>query len=98
MDQPTLAQYRSALKSKFSIRGVEPALELELEEVQDGGRSGGYESFALRFRGPGGRFVPQQAVPLTHPELGDIDMFLVPIGVDADGYRYEAVFNRMAGE
>jgi GNAT superfamily N-acetyltransferase len=57
------------------------------------GRPDGRAPFAVTFRGPATPLLSQQIVPLDHPELGGLALFLVPIGVDADGARYEAVFN-----
>ena len=76
------------------LRGQEEPLELELIEITGG--EGTFEnsySFSLIFRG-GPHFVLQQhTFTLDHPALGTLDIFLVPIARDADGYRYEAVFN-----
>ena len=49
--------------------------------------------FSLVFRGPAGGALPQRIYRLEHPELGSLDVFLVPIGPDAGGMCYEAVFN-----
>ena len=49
--------------------------------------------FSLVFQGPGSPVLPQRIYRLEHPELGALDVFLVPIGHDAGGMRYEAVFN-----
>lgn len=46
--------------------------------------------FSLVFAGPLG--LSQGTYRLTHPELGDLDLFLVPIGRDGEGVRYEAAF------
>lgn len=36
---------------------------------------------------------PQQIVTLDHPELGPLELFVVPIGPSPDGrMRYEAIF------
>ena len=48
--------------------------------------------FALVFRGPAGDVLPQGTYHVEHDALGAFDLFLVPIGADADGVRYEAVF------
>jgi hypothetical protein len=48
--------------------------------------------FSLVFRGAGSP-LPQRIYRLEHPELGALDVFLVPIGQDAGGVFYEAVFN-----
>ncbi|MDQ6422913.1 hypothetical protein RB620_26140 [Paenibacillus sp. LHD-117] len=93
-----LQQYKEAAATRFAVKGVEPLLELVLEDVQDRGQASGYESFTLVFRGPRSPFIPQQLVPLEHAGLGPCDMFLVPVSQDAEGYRYEAVFNRLVEE
>jgi hypothetical protein len=49
--------------------------------------------FSLVFRGPDSPPLSQRIYRLEHPELGVLDVFLVPIGQDAGGMRYEAVFN-----
>ncbi|HLL76213.1 MAG TPA: hypothetical protein VK421_13245 [Pyrinomonadaceae bacterium] len=76
------------------LRGEEEPLELELVEITGG--EGHFEnsySFSLLFRG-GLHFVLQQHIfTLEHPALGTLDLFLVPVAREADGYRYEAVFN-----
>ena len=40
-------------------------------------------------------YLPQGIYPLEHEELGRLDIFIVPIGPDAEkaGMRYEAVFS-----
>jgi hypothetical protein len=49
--------------------------------------------FSLIFRSPGERRHAQQRIyTVRHPVLGALDIFLVPIGPDEGGMRYEAVF------
>lgn len=36
--------------------------------------------------------VPQHTYALEHPVLGALDLFIVPIGPNADGMQYQAVF------
>lgn len=49
--------------------------------------------FSLVFRSPGERrHAPQQIYTVRHGELGALEIFLVPIGPDEGGMRYEAVF------
>ena len=49
--------------------------------------------FSVVFRSPPGAALPQRIYRLHHDELGALDLFLVPIGPDDDGMRYEAVFS-----
>ncbi|HSY51572.1 MAG TPA: hypothetical protein VLC46_22410 [Thermoanaerobaculia bacterium] len=48
-------------------------------------------AFSLYFLGP--LLLPQQIYRLTHDAFPEpLDLFLVPIGPDASGFKYEAVF------
>lgn len=49
--------------------------------------------FTLVFRGPAAAAFPQGIYLLQHPVLGSLELFLVPIGPDAQGMCYEANFN-----
>jgi len=52
------------------------------------------EPFSLLFLGPSGDMLPQATYTLEHTELGELDIFLVPVGPDGGGrQQYEAVFN-----
>ena len=53
----------------------------------------GMERFSVVFLGPLDFFLPQQTYHVTHPEMGEFDVFLVAIGKEEDGFRYEAVYN-----
>jgi len=51
------------------------------------------QAFELRFTGPGPAYLNQMIHHLTHPQLGEMDIFLVPVGRHGDGFLYQAVFN-----
>jgi hypothetical protein len=67
---------------------------LELAAVLGTGLQGAAsrEQFSLHFRGPSTPMLSQQIYRLVHSDLGILDLFLVPIGRDAAGMIYEAVF------
>jgi hypothetical protein len=74
-------------------------LELVLREATCSDQPGGAGpdgrqrlQFSLVFRGPRAPVLPQGTYPLAHDELEDLELFLVPIGPDAEGMQYEAVF------
>jgi hypothetical protein len=74
-------------------------MSLELVETEEGTEPGGPGpdgqerlQFSLFFRGRTAPLLPQATYSLSHPELGELDLFLVPIGADDDGVRYEAAF------
>ncbi len=79
--------------------GEEPALLLELDEATKGAQPGGpgpdgeeRMQFSVVFRGPQVPVLPQATYRLSHADLGELDLFLVPISSDAEGTRYEAAF------
>ncbi|MFB9066958.1 DUF6916 family protein [Pseudofulvimonas gallinarii] len=49
--------------------------------------------FSVFLRGPGDRQLRQGVYTLSHASLGELDLFLTPIALDAEGMRYEIVFN-----
>lgn len=53
----------------------------------------GREPFSILFRGPADPILPQRTYAVEHATLGRFDLFLVPLGADDNGARYEAVFN-----
>ena len=92
----TEKEFSKHLNTKFRITGDNP-LELELTAVKGymnkPDEETGMERFSAFFHGPGDRQLPQQIYPLEHDVMGTFDLFLVPIGRDEKGFRYEAVFN-----
>ena len=52
------------------------------------------QPFSLLFVGPPGGHLPQQIYGLRHSAVGELHIFLVPIGPRSDGRpQFEAVFN-----
>jgi hypothetical protein len=51
------------------------------------------EPFSLVFRGPKNPVLPQRIYQIDFGALGAFDIFIVPVGPDDRGMRYEAVFN-----
>ena len=74
--------------------GEDRHLPLELAAVLGTGLKGlaSREQFSLHFRGPRTPALPQRIYRLEHPQLGALDIFLVPIRSDSSGMTYEAVF------
>jgi hypothetical protein len=52
------------------------------------------ETFSLFFHGPPDPFMPQAIHKLKNERMGEVSLFLVPVGQDREGFRYESVFNR----
>jgi len=77
---------------------VKPAADLtvELRLIESNDKSvSGQEMFSLIFRGPEETFLPQHIYQIEHDRIGSFDLFIVPVGRDEGGYRYEAIFNRV---
>jgi len=68
------------------------ATELGNQSWQAPEREGMRQPFSLLFIGPPGIVLPQRIYRLDHEALGALEIFLVPIGSDAQGVKYEAVF------
>jgi len=67
-------------------------MELTLTEIKKRLDDDTQRAFYLLFRGPK-PLLPQGIYRLAHPQLGEVDLFLVPIRQVRDGFVYEAVFN-----
>jgi hypothetical protein len=94
LEDLTLATFASREGEVFRLsREDGPALELVLVEARGlGGEGETREPFSLVFLGPAEPVLSQMIRPLEHPALGTLEIFLVPIGSDERGTRYEAVF------
>ena len=51
------------------------------------------EPFSLIFRSSSQVVLPQRMYPLAHAAMGQFDIFMVPIGRDARGVVYQAIYN-----
>ena len=75
----------------------EETVDLVLVETTEIGSERSYtkraEPFAVEFRGPSDLLLEQGTRELVHEHLGTMELFIVPVGPDDEGIRYEAVFN-----
>jgi len=97
LEQLTRESFSGQLNTKFRL-SPEPGkmIELELIEIVDSGETAGQaERFSLHFRGPLDYLFPQRTYRMEHEELGQMEIFIVPIRKDDQGFYYEAVFNRV---
>src|SRR5271170_5224922 len=67
--------------------------ELVLAEVTDQSNAQ-LEQFSLIFTGTASPWLRQGLYTLLHPQMLEFELFLVPLGPDAAGMRYEAAFSR----
>jgi hypothetical protein len=87
------ATFAELLHTAFQVSDADAtAMELTLTEVTMHGAEA--TTFSLIFTGPLDRFLPQRTYLFEHEKLSPFQLFIVPIGKDAKGFQYEAVFNR----
>ncbi len=89
------ATFKAQLQTLFAVRHQPPTSLVLADVAEPDAPPSGMELFALYFRGPATEFIGQGTHPLAHPELGDFDLFLVPVGRDGDEIVYEAAFHRL---
>jgi hypothetical protein len=58
----------------------------------------GMERFSVYFTGPLEPHLPQSSYTFQHDEMGEFEMFLVPLSRNEQASRYEAVFNYFKSE
>jgi hypothetical protein len=71
------------------------SVPLELTNVSELKLYPQQEEFALEFRGPLNMFLDQGVRNLSHDQIGEFELFIVPIKQDERGFYYEAIFNRL---
>ena len=85
--------FQEQLNTTFEL--VEVACSLTLAQIGIYAQTERHEAFSLFFDGPATPFLPQRTYMLRQAALGEVDMFLVPVGRKGDGFQYEAVFNHV---
>lgn len=89
----TLEHFEPRVGEAFVIAAESATVELGLHSALALGEwPGGRQPFSLTFRGPPEPELPQAIYRLEHADLGALEIFIVPIGKDAGGMLYEAVF------
>lgn len=89
----TLADY---VGSAFQLLGDLPKpVSLTLTRIVELAKVGRQEIFSIYFHGPADVYLPQAIYRLTHEQAGEIELFLVPVAKDKDGFEYECAFNNL---
>ncbi len=102
LDKFTLASFEPYKNQLFKLQlDEESSMALELIEVANIGRNpadyGEKErrwAFSLILLGPPDPLLKQQVVSLQHDDLGQLELFLVPVGShhQREGMQYEVIF------
>ena len=92
----TEKEFSKHVNSKFQLQFEDRQVELDLDEVRayrpQENEQHGLERFSVFFKGPN-VYLPQQVYSVNHAQMGQFEIFLVPVSQSPDGFRYEAVFN-----
>ena len=93
----THADFADRVGETFEVPDAGQSLELEEATESDVAGGSGPDAvarnqFSLVFSGPLDQALGQGTARLVHPDLGDLLLFLVPLGPNADAMRYEAAF------
>jgi hypothetical protein len=94
----TLEDFEPCLGQSFVVKTADAdPLELELTQVKalrdPDPATDARQPFALLFRGPLEPVLAQQLLRMENPTLGELTLFLVPVGADENGMLYDASFN-----
>jgi hypothetical protein len=92
----THASFTENLNTTFAVQHPRwGTVTVELVAVSDLRETPRQRMFSLVFRGDLEQPMEQGLFPMTHEKMGTESLFLVPIAREADGFRYEAVFNNL---
>jgi hypothetical protein len=94
LDALTASTFAPLKGDRFRIApGEALPFDVELIEIFEADAQGpSRPQFSLIFRGGPDPPLPQRIYRIEHGSLGPLDIFLVPLGPDEVGQRYEAVF------
>ena len=94
LDELVSADFSAHLNTTFVIcpEGAETVAAELIDVSEVGERASGRTPFSIVLRTPLRPVLPQSIYTIEHPHLGTLAIFIVPIGPDAVGMRYEAVF------
>lgn len=95
LDKLTHNDFEKCLNQTFQAEHESGNVALELVECgilpTARRKEAGREPFSIIFRGPRQPVLPQSIQRLKGP-MGMLEIFIVPIGPDEKGMRYEAIF------
>ena len=96
LDDLTQETFAPHVGSTFHIRlNPQETVPVELAEITEFPDHEGPRRapFSLIFRGAHSFVLPQRTYQIENEKIPSLELFLVPIGPDSKGMRYEAVFN-----
>jgi hypothetical protein len=96
LEDLTRDAFAENLNTIFAVHlGDAGIVDMELVVVSELRGAGRQRMYSLLFRGPLVQPLQQGIYKMEHDRLGAFDLFIVPVGREPDGMRYEAVFNNL---
>ncbi len=95
LEKLTIADFSARIGETFRLTHEQGQLDLEVIAVDAVGAppsEGLRQAFSVLLRGPAEPLLEQGTRGFDHPELGKLDLFMVPLGPDETGQRYELAF------
>lgn len=91
----TLESFLPLVAQQFRLHAGDAELNALLVEARAVGQSlpDRRQAFSLIFTGPASPVLPQSIYRVEHASLGELDVFLVPVGLRDSRVEYQAVFN-----
>ena len=95
-DTPTMEAFSQLLDEEFGVYlgdRVLPATLLEVAPLTGSSSSRERQAWSMVFQFPPGHLYDQGTYEFEHASTGRLAIFIVPIGQDEKGVRYQAIFN-----
>lgn len=93
-------RFEAALTTTFTIEALSAhksgpdVVEARLQRIGAQAVTGGYEQYSLFFLAPVTPLLPQGTYRFRHAVLGELLLFMVPVGQDGTGTQYEVCVSR----
>lgn len=92
----THEEFSKHVNTKFQVEADENTkVDLELITISELKLHPQQEEFSLEFLGPLDKFLDQGVRNFSHDQMGQFELFIVPVKQDAQGFYYEVIFNRL---
>ncbi len=97
MSLPSRQAFEAVIGATFrvsAVAGLGGPSEIVLRSMEERRAATGWECFSMIYEGPAVTALPQGSFPVSHERLGELELFLVPIGESAGVRVYEAIVYR----
>ena len=95
-DTLTMETFSPLVNAEFDVHiddNVLPVTLLEVTPLNGPGDSPDRQAWSLVFQFPPQQLFDQGTYVFEHADTGSLAIFVVPIGQDENGVRYQAIFN-----